>query len=285
MKQNRVSVARISGWILLLLATGICCLQIGFLYLQKTYHVAYIDERLFYIFQIVCVLLLGGSLLVLLHMSKKWRIILISFVAVFVMVQSGLMTAKNNEINQITSISPNLQHTFSVKENLTSNEATYYRSYYYLLSRPHTKLPHQIRGESSVEWVADDVAVFTYEAEDNSVQQFVGTYGDRKQGMSYYYVGAEMQGEWEAEGIKVESTPDGIFVTENNQTELFDWEETEQFGTLAIVLKKQGEAVWTIALAENFVVDNNPIDEKKGNIVLYKANLNKEAPKTLKRIE
>ena len=55
----------------------------------------------------------------------------------------------------------------------------------------------------------------------------------------------------------------------------------EQFGTLAIVLKQNDEAVWTIALNENFVVDSSSAEGSKGNITLYKADLGDVEPITL----
>ncbi len=284
MKQNKKSTRRGLGWILLLLGVGMICLQVSTFFIQNVYHMSYIDERLFYIIQIVSVLLVGISLSLLIQLSKIGRIIIFSIAFVLIMIEIGLMIEKNNQIHQITSISPNLKHVFSVKEDLQSNEAIYYRSYYYILGRPHTKLAHPLKGESNIEWLADDIVVFTYEAEDNTIQQYVGTYGDRKQGLSYYYVGAEIQGEWGAEGVEVESTPDGIIIKENNQEERFTWEDMEQFGTLAIVLKNHSEAVWTIALAESFVVDQVGEERQKDEIILYEAKINKATPKKLKRI-
>jgi hypothetical protein len=129
-----------------------------------------------------------------------------------------------------------------------------------------------------VEWLADDVAVLTYQTADGTIQQFIGTYGDRKDGMSYYYVGAEIHGDWQGDHVEVTSSPEGITVTENNQTELFPWENIHQFGTLAIILKKDNEAVWTIALMENFEVHSDASKPTVGNISLYKATMEENQP-------
>src|SRR5699024_1336599 len=100
------------------------------------------------------------------------------------------------------------------------------------------RLPFQTKGEFQVKWLADDIAAVTYEANDNTMQQFIGTYGDRGSGRSYYYVGAEIHGRWQGENINLISDTEGITVIENGETELFEWERIQQFGTLAVVLKR-----------------------------------------------
>src|SRR5699024_8031660 len=112
-------------------------------------------------------------------------------------------------------------------------------------------------------------------------QQFIGTYGDRNKGLSYYNVGAEIQGEWQGDNITVISSPDGMTFTADNKTELFEWNDIQQFGTLAVVLQKSNEAIWTIALSENFIVESDASIAQEGNISIYKATLDKEQPITL----
>lgn len=49
---------------------------------------------------------------------------------------------------------------------------------------------------ANVEWLAYDVDAVTYKTKDNTIQWFIGTYGDQGSGISYYYVGAEINGKW-----------------------------------------------------------------------------------------
>lgn len=65
-----------------------------------------------------------------------------------------------------------------------------------------------------VEWLANDVAAVTYKTADHKTQQFIGTYGDRGSGRSYYYVGAEIHGKWEGGNAEVISDQEGITVTQ-----------------------------------------------------------------------
>src|SRR5699024_6724787 len=85
----------------------------------------------------------------------------------------------NQKIKNITSVSPDLKHVLSIKENIETGNAIYYISYYGILARPKEKLPYETIGDFKVEWLAHDVAAVTYKTVDNTIQQYIGTYGDR----------------------------------------------------------------------------------------------------------
>lgn len=280
MKQKRDKWTKIIGWILFLFAVGFFCLQSGYLYVRNRYQVEYIDDRLFYIINIIWVICLFLAILLLLKLTRRFKLISVSIVSIFILVHAALLVDRNREIINITSVSPDFKQVFSIKENAKTGDAVYYRSYYGILGRPKEVLPNEIAGEYTVEWLANDIAAFTYQTADNTLQQFIGTYGERKNGMSYYYVGAEIQGQWQGDNIKVISNPDGIAITENKNTELFEWDNIQQFGTLAVVLKKNNEAVWTISLNENFVVRSDSSAPTVGNISLDKVSTEKNQPLT-----
>ena len=281
MKQNKDNWTKGLGWFLFVFSIGFFCLQMGYLFVHARFQVEYIDNRLFYMINILCVICLGLAILLLLTLTNKLKTIISGIGVLFIIVNGVLLVERNQEIRNITSISPDFKQIFSIKQNVASGEAVYYRSYYGILARPKETLPNEIIGEYQVEWLANDIAAFTYQAADNAIQQFIGTYGDRKNGTSYYYVGAEIHGFWQGDNIEVVSSQDGISVTENNQTELFEWDNIHQFGTLAVVLRKDNEAVWTISLDENFKVHSDASKPTVGNISLYKASMEENAPYTL----
>ncbi|MFC0300213.1 hypothetical protein ACFFIS_05170 [Virgibacillus soli] len=280
MKQsNRLTIV---GWVLLLVAIGCLCFQIGYLFLHHIYHVELIDNRLFYIVNILCVLCLTLAFQFLLHLSKMWKIIGVVIVSLFITVNAALLISDNDKIKNITSISPNYKNILSIKMTKNVGLAMYYRSYYGIFARPKEILPKQMTDEFKVAWLANDVAAVTYTAPDQSIHQYIGTYGDRGGGTSYYYVGAEIHGTWIGNQIQVISHTDGITIIDNGNTDSFDWDHINQYGTLAVVLTNpDGSAAWTIALNENFHVDqaNQPI--QKGQISLYKATMADNEPITL----
>ncbi|WP_339229250.1 hypothetical protein NSQ77_05045 [Oceanobacillus sp. FSL K6-2867] len=283
MKQNTSKWKKIIGWVLFLVAIGFFCMQIGYLVLRARFQVEYVDNRLFYIINIVCLICLTAAILLLLQSSRKFIIIVSSISALLIIGHVALLISSNNEIKNITSISPDWKHVLSIKENVESGEAVYYRSYYGILARPKEVLPDEPMGEYQVEWLADDVGAVTYKAANNKTQQFIATYGDRGSGISYYYVGAQTHGNWKSDNVELVSGPEGIMITENGKTEMFPWDDIQQFGTLAIILKKNDEAAWTIALHENFQVDTGAVEANEGNILLYKATMEKTEPIVLSR--
>lgn len=280
--KNKRKIIKIIGCVLFVFAIGFFCLQMGYLFIHAKHQVEYVDNRLFYMINIVCILCLLGALLLLFTFTKAFRLIAISIVGIFIMMNAFLLVASNQQVKNITSVSPGFKNVLSIKEKVDSGEAVYYRVHYGILARPKEKLPYTTVSDFTVKWLAKDVAAVTYRTKDDTIQQFIGTYGDRGNGIAYYYVGAEIHGQWQADNTEVTSNTEGISVTANGKTELFTWENIIQYGTLAIVLKKNDEAVWTISLNENFEVQSDASLPTEGNISLYRATLEeKQSPITL----
>lgn len=273
-------LTRIVGWILLAAAALLFCMQLGYFYVHAQYQAEYVDDRVFYSVNMLCIICLISAMCLLLKATKKWIWIGAGLTAIFIIANSVLMVNSNEHIKHYTSISPDFKHVFSVKEDQESGEAVYFRSRFGILARPKEKLPYKIKDTLPVEWLASDVAAFTYSATDDSIHQFIGTYGSRGNGLSYNYVASEIRGEWEGENTQVISDMDGISVTENGETGHFDADHIVQFGTLAVVLMDGPEAAWTISLDENFQSHANEAKQPSGNITLYKASREQNAPIT-----
>ncbi|UOQ48980.1 hypothetical protein MUN88_02250 [Gracilibacillus caseinilyticus] len=269
MKNKWVKVIQIVS---LLIAVGFLCLQIGSLVVHSYYEAEYIDDRLFYVFNIIIVI--GVSVNLLLTFKKKVALVIVSCAVVILLsVQSYLLFQSNQHIQQITNVSPDLQEVFSVKKNLDTGTATYYRSYYGILGRPKEDLESSISETGNIEWIADDIAVFTYTDIDHNIRQFVGTYGDRQDGRSYSYVEAQIRGEWEGEQTTLSATSEGVTIVHNGTSQFFKWEQAKQYGTLAIVFSENNQAKWTIGLGEDFHYDENTPDPPIGSIILYEASM------------
>lgn len=276
---HKRNLTRMAGWVLLAAAVALFCMQLGNFYVQVRYHAEYVDDRIFYIVNVLCIVCIVSAIFLLLQVTKRVVWIAAGLVVIFVIVNGFLMMKSNEQIKNMTSISPDFKHVFAIKEDRASGEAVYFRSYFDILARPLEKLPYEIDESISIEWLAKDIAAFTYSSHDGSTHQFIGTYGSRE-GDSYNYVASEIRGEWEGEKTRIVSDADGISVTENGETKHFDEEHTVQFGTLAVVLTEDDEAVWTISLDENFKSHANDDNPPSGNITLYKASKEHNVPMT-----
>ena len=176
MKQNRNRVLTILGWVLFLLAIGLFIIQMGYLLLQDKFQMEYIDNRLFYMINLSIVTCLYGAVSILFNFTKRFKAITTGFTGVFIIMTLFLLVQSNKEVKNIISISPDAKNVFAIKNTLGA-EDIYYRAYYGILARPKAILPYPITGDYHVEWLANDVAAFTYQSNDNKVQTFVGTYG------------------------------------------------------------------------------------------------------------
>lgn len=253
-------------------------MQMAFLYISAKFQVEYIDNRLFYLINMMLAICLLLSIYLLLRRSKKLKVTYSYILITFIISQIIMLIISEQKISNMMSISPDFKHVFSIKENVETGESLYYRSYYGILAKPKEKLPYHTVGNFKVEWIEKDIVAITYKAAEETIQQYIGTYGDRGDGVSYYYVGAEIHGVWSGQNMEVVSNTEGISITEKGHKELFTWENIEQFGTLAIVLKRDNQAIWTIGLHANFEVQSNSKKPVIGNISLYKATMSKIDP-------
>ncbi|RWR06539.1 hypothetical protein QNH23_13015 [Siminovitchia fortis] len=271
----------IGGWGLFLISTGLFLLQMAFLFLYARFQVEYTDNRLFYLINILSSIFLWLALLLLLQMGKKQRLLGGVFIALFIFANGIFLTIDLTKTHNIVSLSPDLKHVLSIKENKEKGQATYYRTFYHILARPKESLPYKTAGDFKVKWLANDVAAVTYQSTDKSIHQYIGTYGDRGGG-GYYYVGPSIYGRWSGGNIEVISGQEGIKVIHSGGIDTFNWEQAVQFGTLAIVLTNDDEAMWTIALNENFRIQSESLVPPIGNISIYKATMENSRPVTLK---
>lgn len=302
MNRTYSKAKKIGGWLLFILSLSFFGLQMSYLLFHGQYQLEYIDNRLFYVVNILILAFLFSSILLLFQIDKKWKWGSFSILVVFIIVNMLFVTSENQKVKSVTSISPNFKHSFAIKENPMTNEAYYYRSYYGVFGRPKEKLPYQTTGLFNVKWITNDIATVTYKGKDKNLHQYNATFGDRSGGISYYYVGTELHGAWQGDGVEVVSNTDGITILEDGKSEVFDWNHVVQFGTLAVVLtrshqqdipsdwtnerhtlNKETEAVWTIGLNEDFQVKSDGQQQgNRGSILLYKATMEDSTPIKLK---
>lgn len=265
--------SKISGWIFFILAFGFFCVQMGYLLLQAKFQIEYADNRLFYVINIVVVIFLTLSFLLLLTINNNWKLLGATFVIIFVALNFALLVISDGKIKNVVDISPNFRHVFSLKIDQNSGKAVYYRTYFGIFGRSKATLPYATTDSLKVKWLANDVAAVTYKADDQTIHQYIATYGDRGSGNSYYNVGPQLQGTWSGNNAKVICKQTGITITHNGMSKTYDWKDIVQFGTLAIVLVENNQAQWTIALDENFKVNSATTTPQTGDIILYEATM------------
>ncbi|MBT2757935.1 hypothetical protein J7E71_18845 [Mesobacillus foraminis] len=274
-----INYRKIGGYLFFLIAIGLFCLQMIYFFIHSRFIVEYVDNRIFYFLNILIIVSIVLSNFLLLKISKKWKMIVGSITVILLLLHVGLAINNSYKTKHVLSISPDLKHVLVIKENRETAVATHYRSYYGIFARPKESLPYKTNGHFKVKWLEKDIAAVTYKAANNTIHQFIGTYGYRDGGYSYSYVGPSIHGEWKADNIKVISASEGITVYSNGIAESYDWDQVVQFGTIAVVLMgRNNEAEWTIALNESFKSNSNESIPPSGEITIYKATMDINEP-------
>lgn len=270
------------GIIAFVVAISLFAFQMAFLFLHSQSQVEYSDDRFYYLINILFSICMALAFAFMFSIQKNGKLVGGAIILFFAVANCAFLVIDHQQTKNILHLSPDGKHLLSIKIDRDSGKATYYRTYYYLLARPKEELPYQTTGNFKIDWLAKDIAAVTYKATDDTIHQYIATYGDRGGGKSYYYVGPSIYGHWVGEDREVISTKEGITVITRERSETFDWDQTVQFGTLAIVLVRDNEAAWTIALKENFVYDSNYKDPPAGEISLYKATMGETLPTLLR---
>src|SRR5690625_849311 len=109
---------RFIGWFLFLFGVGIFCLQSGFLFLHEKYHIEYVDQRLFYMLNIICVICLFLGCYLSFKITKRVKQISMTIVIIFVLLHVGLLIDSHRKVKHVIRSSPDFNHVLIIKENV-----------------------------------------------------------------------------------------------------------------------------------------------------------------------
>src|SRR5699024_11646941 len=113
--------------VLLEAAVALFCMQLRNFYVEVRYHAEYVDDRIFYIVNVRCIICIVSAIFLLLQVTKRVVWIAAGLVVIFVIVNGFLMMKSNEQSKNMTSISPDFNHVFAIKEDRASGESVYFR--------------------------------------------------------------------------------------------------------------------------------------------------------------
>lgn len=261
-----------------LLPTG---LQAVVRFLGPHYQVSYSRDFYSILIALLSILLLtAGGLLLLLGRPKK-------------LGAAGGITLAVAALG-IILISPPVESTSTIstsgsgnalilKTDQKSGKTSRCRSLAPLLVMHRENLPYTADEPFKLQWLTDDVCAVTYTSpDDGETHQYVATYGDRSDGISYYWVGAALQGSWSADtvdsaGWALEIGNGEIRIGDGAGLETFASEDCIQFGTTALVLCKNGRPVWTLAMGEDCRMEGGTL-QPGGSVIACRVSMERTAP-------
>lgn len=258
-------------------------LQIVYLFVLKPRDYVYESDILFYIINEIIIITLGLIFLTLVNIKKNFVKNIITYVllAFLTIINVAFMINNGFENKWIVQLSKDFSSELVLKRNKQTGEITYYKNTKVLFVKDEEIFSNEAKGPIKIQWLTNDICSITYEDKNENLQEFVATYGDRGNGISYYSVINTLLGSWQMSsqygdelGLIVDSK--GITIIRDGKEELFNYNESKQYGTIAAVLYKNDIPRYVIGLNEDCKLDEQTdIIKDGGTITLVEVSMDR----------
>ena len=176
--------------------------------------------------------------------------------------------------------SPDEKNTLVIVEDRENHTLAVARIYYGFWKREKDMLPFQRLEALKYQWLENDVCAVTGRDGDGVLHQYLATYGERGDGISYRDPLAAMSGSWEAEvdggkwrlqigGMAQLETPEGL--------QTFDSSDCERYGTIAVTLGKGTGVQWSLVMNQDCRLNDGRIAQG-GTLTLCAADMGETKP-------
>ena len=281
-------IKKIIGIISIIILTLSLLIQGAYLYVLRKHNFEYVIDILEYIMNEITIVSATISMILLTKNKRIKNIITYILCALFSIVNIAFMFNNGFKNKCIISFSSDFSNELVLKANKDTGAIRLYRNQkLFLFAKENEQFEHELDGEIKKQWLEKDICAITYKDKDGNLREFVVTYGDRGNGISYYYVTTALIGNWQvstqygnATQMLVDSK--GITIKKNGKSELFKYEECKQYGTIALVLYKNNVPKYVIGLDKNCEIDEKTdIIKKGGTITLSEISMEKNISESL----
>ena len=281
-------IKKIIGIISIIILILSLLIQGAYLYVLRKHNFEYVIDILEYIMNEIIIVSATISMILLTKNKRIKNIITYILCALFSIVNIAFMFNNGFKNKCIISFSSDFSNELVLKANKDTGAIRLYRNQkLFLFAKENEQFEHELDGEIKKQWLENDICAITYKDKDGNLREFVVKYGDRGNGISYYYVTTALIGNWQvsiqygnATQMLVDSK--GITIKKNGKSELFKYEECKQYGTIALVLYKNNVPKYVIGLDKNCEIDEKTdIIKKGGTITLSEISMEKNISESL----
>ena len=281
-------IKKIIGIISIIILILSLLIQGAYLYVLRKHNFEYVIDILEYIMNEITIVSATISMILLTKNKRIKNIITYILCALFSIINIAFMFNNGFKNRCIISFSSDFSNELVLKANKDTGAIRLYRNQkLFLFAKENEQFEHELDGEIKKQWLENDICAITYKDKDGNLREFVVTYGDRGNGISYYYVTTALIGNWQvstqygnATQMLVDSK--GITIKKNGKSELFKYEECKQYGTIALVLYKNNVPKYVIGLDKNCEIDEKTdIIKKGGTITLSEISMEKNISESL----
>ena len=280
-KEKVQKVKKRIGVISIIIFVFALILQIVYLIIFKRHNYEYVIDALEYIINQIIILSAASSIVLLLK-KKKINIIIFCMTIIFTIVNIAFMCNNGLKNKSVVSFSKDFSNELIIKINNETGLIKLYRDTKLIIfAKEKEQFDYELTGKIKKQWIENDICGITYKDKNNKLREFVVTYGDRGDGVSYYYVLNALLGNWQVfttNGKPTQMLVDskGIKITKDGKSEIFEYNECKQYGTIALVLYKNEVPKYVIGLDKNCEIDNKTnIIKKDGTITLAEISMDK----------
>ena len=187
-----VGIASLVVFILTLL------LQLGYYFVLRRYNFEYVLDILPYIVNELMIISLCLSALYCISKLSNRKIMIASIFTVLTVVNIAFMANNAFKNNCIVSISGNFSSEVILKVDKQSGAIKIYKDpKLFIFARPKEQFQYESYGKVKRQWLTNDICSITYLDRDGNIREYVATFGDRGNGISYYYVTNALRGDWQ----------------------------------------------------------------------------------------
>lgn len=280
-KEKVQKVKKRIGVISIIIFVFALILQIVYLIIFKRHNYEYVIDALEYIINQIMILSATSSIILLLK-KKKINIIIYFMAVIFTIANIAFLCNNGLKNKSVVSFSKDFSNELILKiNNYTGSIKLYRNAKLFIFAKENEQFDYELKGRIKKQWIENDICGITYKDKNNKLREFVVTYGDRGDGVSYYYVLNALLGNWQVfttNGKPTQMLVDskGIKITKDGKSEIFEYNECKQYGTIALVLYKNEVPKYVIGLDKNCEIDNKTnIIKKDGTITFAEISMDK----------
>lgn len=273
--KKRIGITSIIVFIILLI------IQIVYLIILKRHNYEYVVDVMEYIINQI-IILSATSSIVLLIKKKKVNAIIYIMAVISTIINIAFMCNNGLKNKSIVSFSKDFSNQLILKiDKNTGSIKLYKNAKLFIFAKESEQFDYELTGKIKKQWIENDICGITYKDKNNRLREYVVTYGDRGDGISYYYVINTLLGNWQVfttNGKPTQMLVDnkGIKITKDGKSELFEYDKCKQYGTIALVLYKNEVPKYVIGLDKNCKIDSETnIIKKDGTITLAEISMDK----------
>ena len=280
-KEKVQKVKKRIGVISIIIFVFALILQIVYLIIFKRHNYEYVIDALEYIINQIMILSATSSIILLLN-KKKINIIIYFMTVIFTIANIAFLCNNGLKNKSVVSFSKDFSNELILKINNDTGSIKLYRNAkLFIFAKENEQFDYELKGRIKKQWIENDICGITYKDKNNKLREFVVTYGDRGDGISYYYVANALLGNWQVFTTNGKPTQmlvdsNGIKITKDDKSEIFEYNECKQYGTIALVLYKNEVPKYVIGLDKNCEIDNKTnIIKKDGTITFAEISMDK----------